>query len=45
MTGSVTIVIDREMVGAVGASDETPTEDVRICEAGIRVIEALIWRG
>jgi uncharacterized protein GlcG (DUF336 family) len=44
LIGGVTIVIDGAVVGAIGVSDETPTEDVGICKAGIRVIVPLIWR-
>jgi hypothetical protein len=44
LIGGVKIVIDGAVVGTIGMSDETPTEDVGICKAGIRVIEALIWR-
>ena len=38
MQGGLPIVVDGEVIGAVGASFDTPEHDVRIAEAGLAAV-------
>lgn len=44
LTGGVPILIDGEVVGAIGVSSGSAEQDVEIAEAGIGAIEGLLGR-
>jgi glc operon protein GlcG len=42
MEGGLPIVVDGEMIGAIGASFDTPEHDVQIAKAGLAAVPHLI---
>lgn len=40
IAGGVPIVVDGQVVGAIGVSTGTPAQDVQVAEAGVQALEA-----
>lgn len=44
MQGGIPVVVDGEVVGAIGASFATPDQDVRVAQAGLAALLLVIAR-